>query len=196
LRPDLADSHAVAKEPATVAAARGPRYDAAGKLRLPTGFETWVFVGSNLGLEYREDDAEAAPKKQPPNPAIKTGNFHNVYIDPEAFRQYEKTGTFPDGTVLILDIYKAISGEPKTIVSEGLFPGAHAGVAAAVKNSKRPDGSRTDWAYYDFSPGEESAAAFPNKACYDCHLQHADDDNVFVQFYPTLRRIRERRAGK
>ena len=37
-----------------------PQYTADGKmLQLPTGFETWVFVGSNLGLAYKpENDGE------------------------------------------------------------------------------------------------------------------------------------------
>ena len=31
-----------------------PQYTADGKmLQLPAGFETWVFVGSNLGLAYK-----------------------------------------------------------------------------------------------------------------------------------------------
>ncbi|MGE5191328.1 MAG: cytochrome P460 family protein, partial [Deltaproteobacteria bacterium] len=115
-------------------------------------------------------------------------NFHNVYINPEVYAQYVKTGKFPEKTVLVLDIFKAEEREPRKIVAEGLFPGAHAGVAVAVKNSARPDGSKTDWAYYDFGLESKTAKAFPDKACYDCHLQHADDDNVWVQFYPTLRK--------
>ena len=41
-----------------------------------------------------------------------------------------------------------------------------------------------------------AAKAFPNKACYDCHLEHADDDNVWVQFYPTLRRLRDNKGKR
>ena len=73
------------------------------------------------------------------------------------------------------------------IVAEGLFPGAHSGLAVAVKNSARPDGSKTDWACYDFGLEAKTAKAFADKTCYDCHLEHADDDNVWVQFYPVLR---------
>ena len=61
-------------------------------------------------------------------------------------------------------------------------------LSANVKNSRRPDGSKTDWAYYDFPAGQLTAKAFLDKACYDCHLDHASDDNVWVQFYPVLRR--------
>src|SRR5258708_11287584 len=35
-----------------------PRYTPSGELLLPNGFETWVFVGSNLGLSYAPDRSE------------------------------------------------------------------------------------------------------------------------------------------
>ena len=40
------------------------------------------------------------------------------------------------------------------------------------------------------------AAAFPDAACYDCHIKHADDDNVWVQFYPTLKRAQARHSER
>ncbi len=181
-----------AGEPAR--SATGPQYNEAGELKRPAGFETWVFVGSNLGLEY----GDAAVKEKPAQKEEKSrpgrgANFHNVYVNPEAYAEYVKTGKFPQKTVLVLDIFKAEEREPGKIVSEGLFPGEHTGMAAAVKNNARPDGSQTDWAYYDFGLEGQTARAFPDKACYDCHLNHADDDNVWVQFYPTLRALRERK---
>lgn len=164
---------------------QGPEYNAAGELLLPVGFEDWVFVGANLGLEYKEDGDAGASNTKPPE-ALR--NFHNVYINPAAYSEFKKTGTFPEHTVLILDVYRAERGDGKTLVSEGLFPGEQTEVAVAVKNSKRPDGEKANWAYYDFPKGSKTAKAFPDKACYQCHLDHGSVDNVFVQFYPTLRR--------
>lgn len=168
-----------------------PQYTDKGELKLPADFETWVFVGANMGIEYREAAAKEAPPDKDAGKRVKVGNFHNVYINPEAYAHYAKTGTFPELTMLVLDIYQAEQGEPKSVVAEGLFPGQHKDIAVAVKNSARPDGSKTDWAYYDFPMGQLTAKAFPNKACYDCHLEHADDDNVWSQFYPTLRKHRQ-----
>jgi hypothetical protein len=187
---------AAAKGSRPAANATEPQYNEQGDLKRPEGFESWVFVGANLGVEYRDDDAPPAPADKAPPKNPKVGNFHNVYINPEAFDVYAKTGKFPDKTILVLDVYKANAGDPKSIVSEGLFPGKQAGVAVAVKNRNRPDGSKIDWAYYDFDLDKKTAKAFPDKACYDCHIQHADDDNVWVQMYPTLRRIREQRLRR
>ena len=169
-----------------------PEYTAQGELKLPEDFSTWVFVGSNLGLEYREDASKDVPAEKNRNKDLKAANFHNVYINPEAFEHFIKTGTFPDKTVLVLDVYKAEEGEPRNIVSNGLFPGKQKEIAVAVKNIARPGGVKADWAYYDFPLDQKTAKAFPEKACYDCHLQHADNDNVWVQFYPTLRAKRPR----
>jgi hypothetical protein len=169
------------------AAAHAPQYTDAGELKIPEDFSTWVFVGSNLGLEYRDDASNEAAAEKDRDKNLKNANFHNVYINPEAFEHFTRTGTFPDKTVLVLDIYKAEEGEPRSIVSNGLFPGKQKEIAVAVKNSARPGGVQADWAYYDFPLDRKTAKAFAEKACYDCHLQHADNDNVWVQFYPILR---------
>jgi len=174
-----------------VARSTVPQYNDQGELMLPADFQTWVFVGANMGLEYRDAAAKEAPPEKEAGKEVKVGNFHNVYINPEAYEHYRKTRTFPEQTILVLDIYHAEQGDPKSIVSEGLFPGRHKEIAVAVKNSARPDGSKTDWAYYDFPPDQSTARAFPDKACYDCHLQHADEDNVWTQFYPILRKHRQ-----
>ena len=162
----------------------GPQYNEKGELKRPADYRSWVFVGSNLGLEYRKEVSETSRsenerRKQP-------GDFHNVYINPEAYEHYQRTGKFPDRTMLVMDVYEAKEKEPKNIVSHGFFPGNQLHIEMAVKNSRRPDGSKTDWAYYAFPTNQSTAKAFPDSACYQCHLKHAEDDNVWVQFYPSL----------
>ena len=102
-------------------------------------------------------------------------------------------GKFPDKTVLVMDVYRAGDKEPKNIVSQGHFEAEQVGFEVGVKNGQRPDGSKTVCAYYVFPSGvfpsgSGSAPAQPDSACYQCHLEHAKDDNVWVQFYPVLQR--------
>src|SRR5262245_60933855 len=180
-----ADTRPPAAAPARSA---GPEYAAKGALKRPADFRTWVFVGANLGLSYHKDAAKEPREADRPRAAA-PGNLHNVYIRPESYEQYLKTGQFPDQTVLVMDVYEAKERDAKGIVSAGFFPGAQRRIEVAVKNAKRPDGSKTEWAYYDFDkPTKATAPAFRDAACSDCHLKHADTDNVWVQFYPTLRR--------
>ena len=165
-----------------------PQYDAKGDLKRPADFRTWVFVGANIGLQYRKEGADTKPRESDRPRKAGPGEFHNVYIRPADYEHHRKTGTFPDPTVLVMDVYEAKERDAKGIVSGGLFPGAQRRFEVAVKNTRRPDGSKTDWAYYAFDkPAKETATAFPDAACYDCHRKHADADNVWVQFYPILR---------
>src|SRR5262245_57032955 len=58
--------------------ANRPQYTEQGELKLPSDFETWVFVGANLGIEYRDAgaNAPAADKDKPKPPPA--GKFHNI----------------------------------------------------------------------------------------------------------------------
>jgi hypothetical protein len=175
-------------QPAPQTRSTAPEYDEKGDLKRPTDFRTWVFVGADLGLRYHKEVSDAKTREQDLPKNEKPGEFHNVYIRPESYEHYLTTGKFPDLTVLVMEVFETKERDAKGIVSGGLFPGAQRRVEVAVKKSKRPDGSKTDWAYYDFDkPTKVTASAFRDAACYDCHLKHADADNVWVQFYPTLR---------
>jgi hypothetical protein len=178
---------AYTQPPAPQSRSSDPQYEAKWELKRPENFRTWVFVGANLGLQYHKDVPETTPREKDRRKAD-PGDFHNVYIRPEAYEHFLRTGKFPDLTVLVMDVYEAKERDAKNIVSKGLFPGSQRRIEVAVKNSKRPDGSKTDWAYYAFDPPTKATAtAFPDSACYDCHHKHADLDNVWVQFYPVLR---------
>src|SRR5439155_15433879 len=62
-----------------------PQYDGNGDLKRPTDFQTWVFVGANLGLQYRKDVRNVSHREQEPQKGTTTGDFHNVYIRPESY---------------------------------------------------------------------------------------------------------------
>src|SRR6185503_11391481 len=77
----------------------GPDYTPDGKLKFAVGFEKWIFVGSNLGLQYKgEQRGDEA--------------FHNVYINPEAYQYYLANNKFPDRTILVMDVYEPSTRDP------------------------------------------------------------------------------------
>ncbi len=171
-----------------------PRYTPSGELLLPNGFETWVFVGSNLGLSYTPDAAAAAST---PPPRAGRQQFHNVSINKAAYDYFLANDRFPDRTVLVMQVFEAADKEPKDVLASGVFNGRRVGLEVAVKNASRPDGKTTPWAYYNFTDPSDrtkalpSAPAFPDQACANCHQRHASIDNVWVQFYPALRDRRQ-----
>ena len=169
-----------------------PQYNDEGHLIRPTNFRTWIFVGASIGLSY-------FGKEEPKGPGL----FHHIYIQPEAYRHYVRTGKFPDKTMLVMENYSAGSKEDNTTgpivegkefdVLHGRFEDKRMGLEVALKDLERFDDG---WAYFNFSSAKglkETGAAFPKAVCWSCHSTHAADDNVFVQFYPVLREHLEKR---
>jgi Cytochrome P460 len=144
----------------------------------PEGYREWVFVGSSLGLRYDQNSEKSA--------ASGTNRFNNVYLNPTAYREFSKTGKFPDGTVLVLEIASAEAKKEPGL--QGSFQKEFVALEAAVKDSRRFEGG---WAYFSFDDKsgkpKDKARPFPNASCYNCHHQKAATDHVFTQFYPVLR---------
>jgi Cytochrome P460 len=159
-----------------------PVYDAKGDMKPPEGYRTWVFVGTSLGLNY----GAASPQDGP-------GSFHDIYIQPEAYREFQSTGRFPEKTILAMESYSAGTRDAKSGLASGFFQDEFTGLSASVKDSARfPEG----WGYVSFmrdgSKMVETATPFPRESCYDCHHEHGATDNVFTQFYPILRAAQKR----
>ncbi|MBX9652604.1 cytochrome P460 family protein [bacterium] len=162
-----------------------PEYDERGALLRPENFETRTFVGTSLGITYSTDP----PAKGP-------GDFHNVYIQPEAFKYYVKYGEFPEKTLFVMTNSPASrKAGPDLINGRGHFAGKATGLEVSVKDSNRFDES---WAYFLFKTAgpRRAAKALPTGTCYDCHAEHGADDNVFTQFYPVLEEARKKEKSK
>ena len=169
-----------------------PEYDAEGKLLRPIGFEKWVVVGTSIGLDYSD-----GKQRDPNNP----GTIHNVYLQPEAFDHYVRTGEFPEQSVFIVTNHRSQPAKTKGPVSRSGFVAAPtSGLEIAVKDKKKyVDG----WGYFMFhdQPGNastvrSSAKAFAQKDCFDCHAEHGAVDNVFTQFYSVLTAAREKQLAR
>lgn len=162
-------------------------------MKAPAGFETWVFVGSNLALGYKDELKETTALE---STRASAQQFHNIYINPEAYAYFLANKEFPDKTMLVMDVFTAPSRDPGGVLTAGFYNGKQIGLQVAVKNLNRPDGKTTPWAYYTlwnpFDPSavlQPSAKAHDDVECYDCHKANAHPDNVWVQFYPTLRKL-------
>jgi hypothetical protein len=108
--------------------------------------------------------------------------FDNVFVSPNAYRHFLETGTWPNGTVFVLEIRDA---ESKGSIN---LSGHYQGDLLAIETHvKKADG---DWAFYGFGRGQKPAKLIGHEAnCYSCHEQHGAVDTTFVQFYPTLQKI-------
>ena len=156
---------------ATISTESGPAYESDGRLKFPANYREWIFLSSGIDMSYSPAAAQSDHSM-----------FDNVFVEPTAYRQFVRTGTWPDGTLLVLESRGAAS--KGSINQHGKFQtGDVMGVEVHVKDTKRFTG---DWAFFGFS-GPQPAQMIPTTAaCYSCHQQHAAVDTTFVQFYPTL----------
>lgn len=157
----------------------GPVYNPKGELLRPADYREWIFLTSGMGMTYGPNGPAEGQ-----DPA-----FDNVFVNPAAYREFTKTGAWPDGTIFILEIRRGVANE--SINRGGRTQTSIVAIEAAVKDETHfPE----KWAYFHFAPkdGEpaKEAKAFPKTAaCFSCHTKNGAVDNTFVQFYPTLREI-------
>lgn len=149
----------------------GPSYTNGGEMQLPAEYRQWVYVSTGFDMSY-------LPSQQPGHHM-----FDNVFVNPEAWRAFQKTGTWPDKTMLVLELRAA--QEKGSINQSGNFQaGSVMGIEVHVKDNARFQGK---WAFFGFHDGKTSAKMIPQtENCYSCHAEHGAVDTTFVQFYPTL----------
>ena len=159
-----------------------PQYTAAGELLLPKNFYEWIYVGSPLTPNALNDGHANFPE------------FHNVYMEPCSYEQYQKTNVFPEGTIFFKELQLTLGpaenpdGSQTEPSGRGFFPGKLNGADVTVKDSKRY-ASTGGWGYYNFNhhePKAPTAALKPKTECAYCHQASAKKDEVWTQFYPRL----------
>lgn len=160
----------------TVAANSPLKFTDEGRLVQPRGYRRWVYVGAPLTPNDMNAGKAAFPE------------FHSVYINPEALDEYEKTGRFPDGTVLVKELIGV--GSKAATSGKGYFMGDFQGLEVAVKDKTRFKDEPGNWAYFSFGheyPLKEKVGPQPVANCSTCHGASAAQDFVFTQYYPVLR---------
>ncbi len=147
---------------------RSPVYTEDGRLALPEDYREWVYLSSGFDMAYRPM-------------AMGHHMFDNVFVEPGAYKAFVATGTWPDKTMLVLEVRGAM--DKGSINKNGNYQGTEVmGREVHVKDSAHLQG----WAFFGFDTGK-TAKMIPRSAeCYSCHAAHAAVDNTFVQFYPTL----------
>ena len=166
---------------AMAADSAAPAYTKNGDLVPPTNYRDWTYLTTGIDMSY-------APK--PPGMQDHS-TFDNLFVNPAAYRSFLDTGTWPDKTVLVLEARDART--KGSINQSGHFQaGGVMDLEFHVKDEARFPGK---WAFFSFDPNSGNATLIPQKAdCYTCHAAHAAVDTTFVQFYPTLLPIAQKKG--
>jgi hypothetical protein len=134
----------------------------------PDGYRDWMVVVPSTAA-HQAGCGHASTSAGTPG--------HRIYINPSGYREYAKSGKFPEGTMMVW--------EESSVV------------LASVKDSTRFEGG---WGFFDFTSAKggatSRATALPESSgCRACHQRDAQTDHVFTQFYPALRSARLELTG-
>jgi len=148
-----------------------PTYTADGQLVFPASYREWIYLSSGIDMSYFQNGA-----------AMGHSMFDTVFVNPEAYKSFLHTGTWPDKTMLVLEVRKA--GSNASINKSGHFQTTELmGREVHVKDEAKFPGK---WAFFGFDDKDTAKMVPREAACYSCHEQHGAVDTTFVQFYPTL----------
>ena len=154
-----------------------PPVDASGNLRVPDGYRTSYH---GLGSWAIAADQGKGSKE-----------IHIVYASPGSIAAYRETGHFPDGTVLVKEVFQAATGDMTTgTVShadrlKGWFvmvrdsKGSHAG------NKLWGDG--WGWSWFDAATPTKTTSKDYKSDCLPCHVPAQASDWIYVSGYPALK---------
>ena len=160
-----------------------PNYADDGRLIFPANYREWIYLTSGLDMSY-------APRFN--SNAMGHSMFDNVFVNPSAYKVFLQTGTWPDKTMLVLEVRGA--GSNASINKSGHFQTTELmGTEVHVKDERLPG----KWAFYGFDDpaAKPTTKPFPHEMdCYSCHEQHGAVDTTFVQFYPTLIKLAEQKG--
>ena len=155
-----------------------------GRVKLPSGFRKWVFVGAPLTPNGLNGGMANFPE------------YHHVYVEQKNVDAYLKTGVFPEGTVFVKELTRLLppmfpDGSRTEPSGRGFFNGEYNGIDMTVKDSKRFH-QTNGWGFFTFGhhalPYAQTAAESPISECGGCHVANvAKTDMTWIQFYPLLR---------
>lgn len=137
------------------------------KVAVPADYREWIYMTSGIDMTY------ATAKSPHAGPSV----FDNVFVNPDAWRTFKQTGTWPDGTTFVLENRMA---QQNVSINRGGQTQDQA-IYGVELHQKRAG----QWTFYTLAnDGAEHLISKP-AGCYTCHEAHAAVDTTFVQFYPT-----------
>jgi hypothetical protein len=117
---------------------------------------------------------------------------HNVYASPGAIEDYRKSKKFPDGTVLVKEVY-----DTQTIdMTTGTVSHADKlkGWFVMVKDSKNSHpgnalwGDGWGWSWFDAGKPTQTTSTDYKTDCQACHTPAQATDWIYVDGYPVLKK--------
>ncbi len=152
--------------------------DDKGNLRVPADYQTayqllgsWA-VAANDGPGSKE--------------------LHVVYASPGTIAAYRKDRHFPDGTVLVKEVFNTTTKAMTTgtVSSADTLAGWFVMVKDSVGRFPRNKlwGDGWGWAWFDATDPQKSTSTDYTKDCKSCHVPARESDWIYTYGYPPLNR--------
>jgi hypothetical protein len=152
--------------------------DDKGNLRVPADYQTayqmlgsWA-VAANDGPGSKE--------------------LHVVYASPGTIAAYRKDRHFPDGTVLVKEVFNTTTKAMTTgtVSSADTLAGWFVMVKDSVGRFPRNKlwGDGWGWAWFDATDPQKSTSTDYTKDCKSCHVPARHSDWIYTRGYPPLKR--------
>jgi Cytochrome P460 len=151
-----------------------------GTIRLPDVDyrKEWVALGT---WAVDADEGKAGSK-----------GLHVVYTQPETVAAYRKTGKFPNGAILIKELFSTTTDDMTTGTvsrankTDGWFVMVKELANRFPKNDLWGDG--WGWAYFDAKDPSKTTTKDYRVDCRGCHVPVKNSDWIYVQGYPVLKK--------
>ena len=151
--------------------------DSHGNLQVPHGYRTtYQYLGSWAVAANQGSGAK---------------ELHIVYSSPGAVAAYRSHGKFPDGAVLVKEVYAAATGSMTTgTVShveslKGWFVMMKDGRGRHPDNKLWGDG--WGWSWFDAANPSKTTSTDYKTNCKACHVPAEASDWIYVSGYPSLK---------
>ncbi|MBR0858282.1 cytochrome P460 family protein [Bradyrhizobium liaoningense] len=152
--------------------------DTEGHLRVPPDY--WANYQSLGSWAIAADDGRGSKE------------LHVVYASPGTIDAYRRDKRFPDGAVLIKEVFRTATGDMTTgTVSRA---GALKGWFVMVKDSANRHagnplwGDGWGWSWFDATDPAKTTSTDYKVDCQSCHVPAQASDWVYVDGYPALKR--------
>ncbi|MGE4406231.1 cytochrome P460 family protein [Pseudomonas sp.] len=152
--------------------------DDKGNIKVPADYQTAYQM---LGTWAVAADAGPGSKE-----------MHVVYASPGTIDAYRRAGHFPDGSVLVKEVFKTTT-QPMTTgtvsragTRAGWFVMVKDDIGRYPKNKLWGDG--WGWAWFDATDPKKTSSTDYKKDCQSCHVPAQASDWIYTHGYPPLSR--------
>lgn len=152
--------------------------DGRGNLRVPPDYRSAYEVLGSWAVA--KDDGPGAKQ------------LHVVYASPGTIAAYRKDGHFPDGTILVKEVFRTttIAMTTGTVSSAGTLSGWFVMVKDKVGRFPRNKlwGDGWGWSWFDANNPQSTTSTDYKTDCQSCHVPARKSDWIYSTGYPVLHR--------